>query len=117
MVNECTRSLHQVSGTIPESTAEWVRKVKDEALDSDLNQLAGLLHKYGHDGQATVVDEIRATLAATPDYQRLAGIDVWGGAGAVWEVNLAQSAKSTEARTDGRPFCQTVIRVQNIWTG
>jgi hypothetical protein len=86
--------------------------VRDEPLDKDLSQLAGLLNKYGHDGQATVVDEIRATLdTSTPDYQRLAGIDMWGGSGAVWEVNLTAFTKSTEVCTDKRSFCQTIIRV------
>jgi hypothetical protein len=61
--------------------------IRSEVPSADLSQLAGLLHKCGHDGQAAVVDEIAAILeTSTPDYKRLASIDMWGGPGAVWEV-------------------------------
>src|SRR5215468_5657967 len=33
-----------------------------EALERELSHLSELLHKYGHSGQATVVDQILATL-------------------------------------------------------
>jgi hypothetical protein len=86
--------------------------MQNEALDRDLSQLSQLLHKYGHEGQGTVVDEIRATLdTPSPDYQRLAGIDMWGGSGAVWEINLASSQTSSESRMDRTSFHQTIIRV------
>ena len=75
--------------------------MRDEALGRDLSNLAGLLHKYGHHGQANVVDEILATVETTsPDYKRLAGIEMWGGAGAVWEVALIPNRASSEARAD-----------------
>ena len=88
--------------------------MKNEALDRDLNQLAELLRKYGHDGQATVVDEIWSTLdTSTPDYQRLAGIDMWGGAGAVWEVCLLTSRvqrATNQGRGDEKSFREAIIR-------
>ena len=86
--------------------------MQDEPLDRDLSQLAELLHKYGHDGQAMVVDEIRATLdTPSPDYQCLAGIDMWGGSGAVWEVCLTSSKASSEAQADKKSFHRTIIRI------
>jgi hypothetical protein len=102
-----------LTATIPAvAPFNWGQNMLDEALDGDLSKVAELLHKYGHDGQAKVVDEIRATLdSLTPDYQRLAGIEMWGGSGAVWDVNLAPWNTSTEARMDKRSFCQTIIRV------
>jgi hypothetical protein len=65
---------------------------RPETLRADLSQLAQLLHKYGLDGQAAVVDEIVATPeTSTPDYKRLASIDMWGGSGAVWDGRCASS--------------------------
>ena len=81
-------------------------------LDRDLMQLAGLLRKYEHYGQATVVEQIIPTLdASQPDYKRLAGIDMWGGSGAVWEVSLTGSKASSEAQVDKKSFHQTIIRI------
>ena len=78
------------------------------ALERELSRLSELLHKHGHGGQATVVDQILATLATpTPDYTRLAGVDMWGGSGAVWEVRLTPSGKSE----DERAFLQTIIEL------
>jgi hypothetical protein len=80
-----------------------------EALERDLNRLAELLHKYGRGGQATVVDQILVTVGTpTPDYQRLAGIEMWGGSGAVWEVRLIPSGTPNE---DEKAFLQTLIQI------
>lgn len=78
------------------------------ALGRELSRLSELLHKHGHGGQATVVDEILATLGTpAPDYKRLAGIDMWGGSGAVWEVRLTPSGKEE----DERALLQTIIQL------
>jgi len=80
-----------------------------EALERDLTRLSELLHKHGHGGQATIVDQILATVGTlTPDYKRLAGIDMWGGSGSVWEVRLTSSGTCVE---DERAFCQTIIQI------
>jgi hypothetical protein len=80
-----------------------------EALERDLSHLSELLHKYGHGGQATVVDQIPSTVGTPiPDYERLAGIDMWGGSGAVWEVRLTPSGTCSE---DERAFLQTIIQI------
>jgi hypothetical protein len=85
--------------------------MKDEALGEDLHRLAGLLHKYGHPRQADVVDRILRTLETPiPDYERLAGIEMWGGSGAVWEV-LLTPRKSSEQKDDEKSFHQTIIRI------
>ena len=85
---------------------------RPETLRADLSQLAELLHKYGHDGQAAVVDEILATLeTSTPDYKRLASIDMWGGSGAVWEVCLIPSAMRVAGRDDETSFRSAIIRI------
>ena len=61
-----------------------------EALKEDLAQLASLHQKYQNYGQMVVLEEIIATLdTPQPDFNRLAGIEMWGGAGAVWESPLA----------------------------
>jgi hypothetical protein len=83
--------------------------MKDEALGNDLHRLADLLHKYRHQGQADVVDQIRRTLeTSAPDYERLKGIDMWGGSGAVWEVCLTPRT-SREQKADEQSFLQTII--------
>jgi len=82
------------------------------SLGGDLIDLARLLRKYGHDWQATVAEEISDTIRTpTPDYRRLAGVDMWGGSGAVWEISLTSSSHSTEARQDQKLFNQTIIRI------
>jgi hypothetical protein len=85
--------------------------MKDEALGKELHHLAELLHKYGHDDQADVVDQILGTLEApTPDYHRMAGIEMWGGSGAVWEVCLTPRT-SSEQKADEKSFLQIIIRI------
>lgn len=84
----------------------------NDALKRDLNEIVKLLIKYQHYGQARVVGEILATLnAPRPDYERLCGIDVWGGAGAVWEVNLRASQNPEEAKVDRTAFYEAFIRL------
>src|SRR5215475_7503518 len=62
-----------------------------EKLRRNLSQASELLHKHGYHGQGAVVDEILESLeTAQPDHKRLAGIDRWGGAGAVWDVFLGE---------------------------
>ena len=85
--------------------------MQDEALGKDLHHLAELLHKYGHYGQADVVDQIIPTLETpTPDYERLVGVEMWGGAGAVWEVCLTPRT-SSEQKADEKSFHLTIIRI------
>jgi hypothetical protein len=86
--------------------------IHSDLLETGLSQAAGLLRKYGHYGQADVVDEIIASFQTpNPDYKRLTGIDMWGGSGAVWEVNLASSRKSVEQSADRQAFHRAIIRI------
>jgi len=88
---------------------------RPKTLRADLTELAELLHKYGHDGQAAVVDEIVATLeTSTPDFKRLAGIDMWGSSGAVWEVCLISSAMRVAGRADETSFRNAIIRIAAV---
>jgi hypothetical protein len=81
-------------------------------LRQDLSVIAELLRKYRHYGQARVVEEVLATLeTSVPDYRQLRGIDMWGGAGAVWEVNLGSSQGSTEEKTDRAAFFRAFVRL------
>ena len=81
-------------------------------LADGLRQLAQLLGKYGHNGQRQVVDELLASFEInSPDYGRLAGIDMWGGSGAVWEVSLTSYKRSTETQKDELLFRQSIIRI------
>jgi hypothetical protein len=84
----------------------------DEPLGKDLSQLAGLLRKYGHHGYATVVEQIITTLeTSNPDYERLAGTEMWGGSGPVWQACLTPSRTSGEAQEDEKSCHQTIIRI------
>ena len=88
------------------------RPIQHETLGMDLTKLSELLHKYGHQGQGKVVDEILVSLETPePDYKRLAGVDMWGGSGAVWEVCLTPVRRSSEAQADEKSFHQTIIRI------
>ena len=83
-------------------------------LCQDLDVIAELLRKYRHYGQAQVVEEVLATLETSgPDYKQLRGIDMWGGAGAVWEVNLGSAQGSTEEKADRAAFFRAFVRLAN----
>jgi hypothetical protein len=60
----------------------WLDNIQVGALRSDLTQLSELLHKYGCHGRAAVAEELLTTLdTPSPDYKRLAGIEMWGDQG------------------------------------
>jgi hypothetical protein len=88
-------------------------KTAKEELAEALSHLSELLGKYGHHSKRQVVDEILGTLRnSSPDYKRLAGVEVWGGAGAVWEVCLTPNwTADTTQREDERSFLQSLIGV------
>jgi hypothetical protein len=81
-------------------------------LAQDLSGIAALLKKYQHYGQMRTVEEILGTLdTSNPDYRRLCGTEMWGGAGAVWEVNIGTSQKSQEEKMDREAFFLFFIRL------
>jgi hypothetical protein len=85
-----------------------------KTLRQDLTVIAELLRKYRHFGQVQVVEEILVTLETPdPDYSQLRGIDVWGGAGAVWEVELGSSWGPAEVKTDRAVFYAAFVRLAN----
>jgi hypothetical protein len=85
-------------------------------LPADLSQLAELLHKYGHDGQAAVVDEIVTTLeTSTPDYKRLASIDMWGGSGAVWRYASSLPQCVWQAAPTRQASATRSSELQRLW--
>lgn len=88
-------------------------KTAQDELAGALSHLSELLGKYGHHSKKQIVDEILGTLKnSSPDYKRLAGVEVWGGAGAVWEVCLTPNwTANTDQREDERSFLQTLIGV------
>lgn len=82
-------------------------------LIKNLAQLESLLQKYGHPWQAKVVSELTASIRrGEPDYKRLAGIDMWSGAGAAWEVQLIPGGvQSKEHNQDETAFRQAIINI------
>jgi hypothetical protein len=81
-------------------------------LRQDLDVIAELLRKYRHYGQARVVEEVLATLETSgPDYKRLLGISMWGGAGAVWETVVGSPQGGTEEKTDRTDFFRAIVRL------
>lgn len=60
-----------------------------EVLEA-LEALVSILSKYGHTVQANFVEcLLRLYEAGSPEFERkLASIDMWGGAGAVWDVSI-----------------------------
>jgi hypothetical protein len=66
------------------------------------------LHKRGHGSQASVVDQILATVGPpTPDYKSLAGIEMWEG--------RAQSGRASHTSgtsgEDESALCQTITEI------
>jgi hypothetical protein len=87
------------------------REIKDtDALSEQMAEIAELLRKYHHP-QAKVVEAIFATLRTpNPDFVRLCGIEMWGGAGAVWEVCLS-SQQCEESKSDDQSVRRAFIRL------
>jgi hypothetical protein len=86
---------------------------KTNDLLTNLVQTETLLRKYNFPGQAKVVAEIISSIQrGEPDYKRLSGLDMWGGAGAVWEVALTPGGiKAEEHERDERAFRQAIINI------
>jgi hypothetical protein len=84
-----------------------------EMLSRQLCRLAELLSKYGHDGQERLVREILESLSApNPDLERLTGVDMWGGSGAVWETILSPlSSRNEELRRDEKDFHNAIVQI------
>jgi hypothetical protein len=82
-------------------------------LLNNLIHLENLLRKYHHYAQANVMSDIIASIErGEPHYKRLAGVDMWGGAGAVWEVELIPGGvKSKEHKEDERAFRRSIINI------
>jgi hypothetical protein len=81
-------------------------------LRQDLTVIAELLRKYRRYGQARVVEDVLVTLETSgPDYKRLRGIDMWGGAGAVWETVVGSPQGDTEEKTDRTDFFRAIVRL------
>jgi hypothetical protein len=79
-----------------------VKNLNGDSLAGSLRELADLLRKYEHHGQADIAEKILASLETDdPDYRLLTSVSMWGGSGAVWEVRLSQGSKSSgETRND-----------------
>ena len=81
----------------------------DSALIQHLTRIAELLQKYGLP-QAEVVSDILKDLQATsPATTRLAGVDMWGGSGAIWETALPENA----GREDEIALREEIIRISH----
>jgi hypothetical protein len=84
-------------------------------LRVDLKQLAALCRKQGGYGQATLLDEMVAKLdSPNSDFKRLAGNEMWGGAGAIWESPLDQSNPPNNRSGDERNHREAIVRIASI---
>ncbi len=91
--------------------APITQKDSEDKLLCALHQAREILVRYNHSAQAscvqTLVDAVRAT--DRPAYsQLLSSVEMWGGAGAVWEVDLSGTAT---ARADNREFRESIIEI------
>lgn len=86
-------------------------------LAESLREVAVLLRKYGHTGQANVAEKILTSLETEdPDYKLLASVSMWGGAGAVWDVSIPRTISSPEGtkNDDGTTFIQAIIQIAEM---
>ena len=96
-----------------------MQKQEDELL-SELEILAVLLTKYGNGAQAHFVESlIRLKKRSNSDFEEeLASIEMWGGAGAVWEVpkfkeDWMSHVMGKEADADELRFREAIIYLAN----
>jgi hypothetical protein len=81
-------------------------------VDDILTRIETLLTKYDHPGQAGVIASLKALREREPNAHRtmIQGVDVWGGAGAVWEVCLTwRVPQDPSTREDERAFRSLII--------
>jgi len=80
-------------------------------LTSALRSARGVLQKYNCYGQVRVVDDIIANVEiAAPDYRLLTSVEMWGGAGAVWDANPC-NPDSAEHEMDRKTFWKSIVGV------
>jgi hypothetical protein len=81
-----------------------------DKLIRSLSEIRDVLLKFKHLGQARVVEDILAAVGKTnPDFAQLRSIDMWGGAGAVWEVSFSTPQMSEEMKADEQSFRRAII--------
>lgn len=93
-------------------------QIENEQLRNEMETLDHLLNKYGHHALAAIAAKIAKSLnTSKPDYKRLASVDMWGGSGALWEVDLISSKISEEAYADKKSFRESIIRIATVMEG
>lgn len=87
----------------------------EPALDI-LRRLQELLARYGYDRPARLVDEAIHTAQPERFWTIVSGLDFWGGAGAVWEVEPFDMSHPDETASadDYRRFQVLMIELADI---
>lgn len=84
-----------------------------------LRALVALLTKYGHEGQVRYVEDlVQRKETGDPGFEeRFASIDMWGGSGAVWEVNLDPFHRSATHADDEHRFRRVIVALAQYLNG
>lgn len=87
---------------------------EEDRIGTSLRQMERLLQKHNLTGQAEVVRQARSAHTGEPaQFQELIeSPEMWGGAGAVWEVHLtSHSRNAQEALADQQRFQEALIQL------
>lgn len=72
-----------------------------------------ILAKHGYDGHAEVMAQLLSLHDTdwTAFVNLISGLEMWGGSGAVWEVNLRSSDNINPSVDDHQAFKNAIIRL------
>jgi hypothetical protein len=81
-----------------------------------LGELSQLLRRYGYGERSAFVTQLLAEIDSQSFWETLAGLEFWGGSGAVWEVAPFQftHADSDASADDYRRFQILMIELADI---
>lgn len=93
-----------------------LRVPEDHSADdaaAAIRTIAGLLERYGAGGRAEFVRSVRDDETGEIDWSTVAGLEFWGGAGAIWEIEPFEFSHPAEERSadDSRGFYSALLCV------
>jgi hypothetical protein len=93
---------------------------RKEELKVDINDIISILKATGHSPQATIMESALIALEMNNDLEFIRiskSIDIWGGSGAVWEVNIDDISLLKRFYNKLLNFCDILIEnnIKNHW--
>jgi len=94
----------------------WRNLAPVQSVDATLSEVAGLLSAHGHSARATFVSALVSRPHDGTFWSTVAGLEFWGGSGAVWEAEPFHLAPGAPAGSQGeyRRFQVLLVQLSDI---